>query len=151
MAEHRKNSLVPYLCAKGAADAIDFYKKAFGATEVWRMAGPEGKVMHADLKIGDVPFMISDEFPEHGAVSPQTLGGCPMVLTLTVDDADAAFEQAVAAGATAQRPVALQFYGHRTGYINDPFGYRWCITTVVEELTPEEMQARATKIFGGNQ
>ena len=151
MAEHNNNSLVPYLCAKGAADAIDFYKKAFGATEVWRMAGPDGKVMHADMKIGDLPFMISDEFPEHGAVSPHTLGGAAVMLALTVDDVDAIFAQAVAAGATVQKPVALQFYGHRTGYVLDPFGYRWGISTVVEKLTPEEMQARATKLFGGNQ
>ncbi len=103
------------------------------------------------MKIGDLPFMISDEFPEHGAVSPQTLGGAAVVLTLTVDDADATFAQAVAAGATVQRPVMLQFYGHRSGYIVDPFGYRWAISTVVEELTPDEMQARAAKLFGGHQ
>jgi PhnB protein len=136
------HTVTPYLIVNGAARALEFYKKAFGATELMRMPGPEGKVMHAEIKIGDSPIMLADEFPEMGARSPQALGGCPVSLMLYVDDVDARFNQAVAAGATVQRPVKDQFYGDRTGTLVDPFGHIWSIATHKEDVPPEEMQKR---------
>ena len=142
MEQTKVNKLTPYLCARNAAAAIEFYKKAFGAEQGWRMDSPEGKVMHADLRIGAAEFMISDEFPEYGALSPETAGGVPLNLHLIVADADAVFHQAVAAGAIVERPLENKFYGHRNGGIRDPFGFRWTIGTVLEELTPEQMDER---------
>ena len=142
------HTATPYLIIKDAASAIEFYKKAFGATELMRMADPSGKVMHAEIKIGDSPIMIADEFPEMGARSPQSLGGSPVNIYLYVEDVDALFSQAMAAGAKVLMPVKDQFYGDRSGGVTDPFGHVWYIATHKEDLTPDEIRQRAPAAFG---
>ena len=137
------HSVTPYLCVKGAAQAIEFYKKAFLATERMRIAQPDGRVGHAELQVGDSVIMLSDEFPEIGARSPQSLGGSPVGIHLYVEDADAIFSQAVAAGAKIKRPIADQFYGDRLGGVEDPFGHNWWISTHKEDLSPQEIERRA--------
>ena len=137
------HAVTPYLFIKGAAQALDFYKKAFGAKELMRMAQPDGRVGHAEIQIGDSHVMMADEFPEMGARSPKTIGGSAVMLHLYVEDVDAVFQQAVAAGATVERPVADQFYGDRAGGLEDPFGHRWYIATHKEDLSPEEIGKRA--------
>jgi len=137
------HSVTPYLCVKGAAQAIEFYKKAFLATERMRIAQPDGRVGHAELQVGDSVIMLSDEFPEIGARSPQSLGGSPVGIHLYVEDADAIFSQAVAAGAKIKRPIADQFYGDRLGGVEDPFGHTWWISTHKEDLSPQEIERRA--------
>ena len=136
------NNVTPYLVIKGAAAAIDFYKKAFGATELMRMPHPDGRIGHAELKFGDSHVMLADEFPEMNVVSPQTLGNSPVGLLLYVDDVDATFAKAVSLGATVNKPLADQFYGDRTGTVVDPFGHKWTIATHKEDVSPEEMQRR---------
>ena len=136
-------AVTPYLIVNDGARAIEFYKKAFGATELFRMAGPDGKIGHAEIKIGDSPIMLADEVPAMGHRSPHSLGGSPVSILLYVEDVDAVFDQAVAAGAKVARPVADQFYGDRTGGIEDPFGYRWFIATHKEDLTMDEVRRRA--------
>jgi PhnB protein len=133
----------PYLIVNDAAAAIEFYKKAFGATELMRMPKPNGKIGHAEIKIGDSPIMLADEAPEVGARSPRTIGGSPVSILLYVDDVDTTFTKAVNGGAKVQRPVADQFYGDRTGGVEDPFGHLWYIATHVEDVSPEEMKKRA--------
>src|SRR5689334_13015438 len=123
------HSVIPYLIVDGAAAAIDFYQTAFGAIEVMRMPGPDGKIGHAELKIGDSHIMLADEHPQMGAIGPKTVGGTPVKLMVYLEDVDAAVERAVAAGATITRPVADQFYGDRTGGIDDPFGHSWYVAT----------------------
>ena len=137
------HTATPYLIVEGAAQAIEFYKKAFGATELMRMAQPGGKIGHAEIKIGDSPIMLADESPDVGARSPQSIGGSPVSIMLYVEDVDRIFSQAVAAGAKVKRPVADQFYGDRTGGIEDPFGHLWYIATHKEDVSPEEMRKRA--------
>lgn len=137
------HTATPYLIAKNAAAAIDFYKRAFGATELFRMAGPDGKVGHAEIQIGDSHIMLADEVPGMGYLSPQSLGNTPVSLMLYVPDADRLFNQAVAAGATVQRPVENQFYGDRSGTLKDPFGHVWTIATHVEDVPPDELTRRA--------
>jgi PhnB protein len=137
------HTATPYLIVNGAAQAIEFYKKAFGATELMRMAQPGGKIGHAEIKIGDSPIMLADESPDVGARSPQSIGGSPVSIMLYVEDVDRIFSQAVAAGAKVKRPVADQFYGDRTGGIEDPFGHLWYIATHKEDVSPEEMRKRA--------
>ena len=137
------HSVTPYLIFNGASDAIAFYKKALGAKEIMRMDAPGGRVGHAELQIGDSRIMLADEHPELQALSPKTIGGSPVTLHLYVENVDAAVERAIAAGATLVRPVADQFYGDRTGGIEDPFGYRWFIATHKEDLTMEEIRRRA--------
>jgi len=137
------HSVTPYLIFSGASDAIAFYKKALGAEEVTRMDGPGGRIHHAEIRIGDSHIMLADEQPEIGAVSPKTIGGSPVSIHLYVEDVDAAVERAVAAGAKLVRPVADQFYGDRTGGVEDPFGYRWFIATHKEDLTMDEIRRRA--------
>src|SRR5690348_3667073 len=137
------HTATPYLIVKGAAAALDFYKKAFGATELFRMAGPDGKIGHAEIKIGDSPIMLADEVPAMGQRSPHSLGGSPVSILLYVEDVDAVFNQAVAAGANVARPVADQFYGDRTGGVTDPFGHAWYIATHKEDVSSEELQKRA--------
>ena len=132
----------PYLIVKGAADAIEFYKRAFGATEILRMADPQGRVGHAEIKIGDSLVMMADEHPEMGFVSPQSLGGCPVLFMINIPDVDAMAARAVAAGGRLTRPVENQFYGNRTGEITDPFGYRWYLSTHVEDVSEEEIARR---------
>jgi PhnB protein len=136
------HTVTPYLITKGAADALEFYKKAFGATELFRMAQPDGKIGHAEIKIGDSPIMLADEFPEMNYVGPQTLGGSPVSLMIYVDDVDAIFNQAITAGAQQQKAVEDKFYGDRIGSLVDPFGHVWHVATHKEDVTPEEMEKR---------
>jgi PhnB protein len=143
------HTATPYLIIKDAARAIEFYQQAFGATEVFRMAQPDGRIGHAEIKIGDSHIMLADEHPEINARSPQTLGGSPVSIMLYVEDVDAQVKQAVAAGAKLLRPVQDQFYGDRTGGVEDPFGYAWYIATHVENVTSDEMKRRAAAQHGG--
>jgi PhnB protein len=133
----------PYLIVKGAADAIEFYKRAFGATEMLRMADPQGRVGHAEIKIGDSVIMLADEHPAMGYRGPRALGGSSVSILLYLEDVDSVFERAVKAGAKALRPVANQFYGDRSGTLEDPFGHVWTIATHVEDVPPAELQRRA--------
>jgi PhnB protein len=135
--------VTPYLIVNGAADAIDFYKKIYGATEIMRMPGPDGKIGHAELKIGDSVIMLADENVEMGHKGPRTFGGSPVSLLLYVEDVDRVVKNAVGAGSKLVRPVADQFYGDRTGGIVDPFGHEWYVATHVEDVSPEEMKKRA--------
>jgi PhnB protein len=143
------NSVTPYLIVNGAARAIEFYKQAFGATVTVRMDGPDGRVGHAEIRIGDSHVMLADEHPEMGARSPQTIGGSPVSLLLYVEDVDATVSQAVEAGAKLTRPVKDQFYGDRTGGLEDPFGHAWYVATHVEDVAPEEMRKRAAAAHQG--
>jgi PhnB protein len=142
------HTVTPYLIIKGAADAIDFYKRAFGATELFRMDQPDGKIGHAEIKIGDSPIMLADESLEMGHRSPQSLGGSPISILLYVEDVDALFNQAVAAGAKIDRPLEDKFYGDRGGSLTDPFGHIWHIATHKEDVTPEEMEKRMAAAHG---
>jgi len=135
------HSVTPYLIIKGAADAIEFYKKAFGATELFRMAH-EGKVGHAELKIGDSPIMLADEHHAMGSVSPTTLGGTPVSLMIYVEDVDTIYNQAIKAGGAEVKALQDQFYGDRSGTLKDPFGHIWIVATHKEDVTPEEMDKR---------
>jgi PhnB protein len=137
------HSVTPYLILSSASEAIAFYKKALGAEEVLRLDGPGGRIHHAEIKIGDSCIMLADEHPEIQALSPKTIGGSPVSIHLYVEDVDAAVARAVAAGAKLIRPVADQFYGDRTGGIEDQFGYRWFVATHKEDLTVDEIQRRA--------
>ena len=143
------HSVTPYLVVQGAARAIEFYRQAFGATELFRIDAPGGKVGHAEIRIGDSPVMLADEFPDMGANSPAAFGGTPVSLMIYVPDVDARFAAAVAAGATVQRPLKDQFYGDRSGTVIDPFGHVWTIATHVEDVPPDEMQARAAAAMSG--
>ena len=133
----------PYLIVKGAAEAIDFYKRAFGATEMLRMADPQGRVGHAEIRIGDSVIMLADEHPAMGYRGPRSLGGSSVSILLYVEDVDKVFERAVKAGAKGQRPVMNQFYGDRSGTLEDPFGHIWTVATHVEDVPAEEMKRRA--------
>ena len=126
--------------SRGAANAIAFYKQAFGATELFRLAEPSGRVGHAEIKIGNSIIMLADEFPEMGVRGPQSLGGSPVSILLYVEDVDGRFGQAIAAGAKTLRPVKDQFYGDRSGTLEDPFGHVWTIATHQVDMTPQEMQ-----------
>ena len=136
------HTLTPHLVVKNAAKAIDYYKSAFGAKEMNRFAGPGGSIMHASIKIGDSHLFLNDEFPEMGALSPQSVGGTAVTLTLYVEDADAVFKKAVDAGAQIKMPIADQFWGDRYGCVADPFGHMWAIATRKEDLTSEQMAQR---------
>ncbi len=144
------HSVTPYLCCNDAAAAIEFYKKAFGATEVMRMDAPGGKVGHAELQIGDSRVMLADEAPELGFLSPKTVGGSPVMIHLYVDDVDMTANRAVAAGGKVTRPIADQFYGDRGGQVEDPFGHKWYVATHKEDLSPEEIGKRAAAMSGGS-
>lgn len=137
------HSVTPYLIIKRAADAIEFYKKALGATELMRMPQPDGRIGHAELKIGDSHVMLADEFPEKNIRGPKSLGGSPVTIHLYVEDVDAVAKRAVAAGAKELMPVTDQFYGDRAGKFEDPFGHLWYISTHKEDLSPEEIAKRA--------
>jgi len=145
------HTATPYLIIGGAGDAIEFYKKAFGATELFRFPTPDGKVGHAEIKIGDSPIMLADEFPEMGYKGPQSLGGSPVSIMIYVEDVDTIFNQAVAAGATVKEAVTDKFYGDRLGTVADPFGHVWHISTHKEDVSIEEMQKRAQAAHGGGQ
>jgi PhnB protein len=134
---------------KGAAAAIDYYRNAFGATELFRMEH-EGKVGHAEIKIGDSPIMLADEHPEMNAFSPKTVGGTPVSLMIYVEDVDSIFKRAIELGGTEMKPVQDQFYGDRSGTLTDPFGHVWTVATHMEDLTPEEIDSRAAAAHGGH-
>jgi PhnB protein len=134
---------IPYLMVQGAAAAIDYYKKAFGAKEVMRMAGPDGKIGHADLMIGGGHVMLADESSQVNLQGPKTIGGTPVSLCVYVDDVDAVVKRAIDAGGKIARPVADQFYGDRTGGLTDPFGHLWYFMTHIEDVSNEEMEKRA--------
>jgi PhnB protein len=135
--------VTPYLIVDGASAAIDFYSSVLGAVERMRMAGPDGKVGHAELGIGDSVIMLADEHLDMDVRGPRTVGGTPVTLHVYVEDADDAFERAVQAGAKSLRPVEDKFYGDRSGQFEDPFGHRWDVATHVEDVAPEEMSKRA--------
>lgn len=139
------HSITPYLCIKGATEAIDFYKKAFGAEEVMRIPGPNGKIGHAEIQIGNSRLMLADEYPEMDFRSPKTLGGSPISLMLYVEKVDAFVDQAKAAGAHLLNPVEDKFYGDRMGTLVDPFGHVWHVATHIEDVSVEEMKKRAEK------
>ncbi|HEU0087044.1 MAG TPA: VOC family protein [Pseudonocardiaceae bacterium] len=141
--------ITPYLCVDGAAAAIDFYKSVFGASERMRMPGPDGKIGHAELQLGDGVIMLADEYPEMGVRGPKSIGGTPVTINLYVEDVDAVFESAVRAGATSLRAVADQFYGDRSGQFEDPFGHRWSVASHVEDVSPEELARRAAEVSHG--
>ena len=142
-------SLMPFIVTRNAAQAIDFYSKSFGAVEAFRLTQPDGKIGHAELKIGDYTVMLADEYPDFGAVSPITLGGTPVTLHMYVTDVDAVFQTAIDHGATELRKVQDQFYGDRVGWLLDPFGHKWSIATRKEEVSPQEMQRRWTQAMEG--
>ncbi len=133
-------TVTPHLVCDGAAAAIEFYKKAFNAVEAARMQTPDGKIMHAMVRIGDSNVMLVDEFPDYGSVGPKKLNGSPVTLHVYVPDVDKTFAQAVAAGATVKMPLENQFWGDRYGVVIDPFGHNWSLATHVKDMTPEEMK-----------
>ncbi len=139
------HTVTPYLIVRGAADAIEFYKRAFNATELFRMPMPNGKIGHAEIRIGNSHVMLADEMPEMNIRAPESFGGTPVGMYLYVEDADAVFNRAVAAGAKVDRPLADQFYGDRNGAIIDPYGHKWSIATHKEDLSPEEVKERMAK------
>ncbi len=147
------HAVTPYLAVKGAAEAIEFYKKAFGAVELMRFAGPDGRVGHAEVKIGDSAVMLADEHPEMDHLGPKSRGGATAGFLIYVADVDARFAQAVAAGGKVRKAVQDQFYGDRSGTLEDPFGHVWTIATHKEDVPPEEMRRRAAeamkKMSGG--
>jgi len=143
------HSVTPYLICEGAADAIEYYKKAFGATELFRM-DHEGKVGHAELKIGDSPIMLADEYPQMGYRSPKALGGTPVSIMIYVEDVDTVYQRAIDAGATEVKPLQDQFYGDRSGTLTDPFGHVWTIATHKEDVTMEEMNRRMAAAHGAS-
>jgi PhnB protein len=137
------HSVTPYLRVKGAAKALEFYRKALGAEERFRMPMPDGKIGHAEIVVGNSIIMLADEFPEMNIKGPQTLGGTSVSLMVYVPDSDAAFKRAVDAGATVSRPLVDQFYGDRSGTVIDPFGHEWTLSTHKEDVPPAEMDKRA--------
>jgi len=142
------HSVTPHLICAGAADAIDFYKKAFNAIELSRLPGQSGKLLHGSIRIGDSTVMLSDEFPEMGGLGPKSLKGSPVTIHLYVEDVDAFAARAIAAGAKVTMPVADMFWGGRYGQFEDPFGHRWSIATHVRDVQPEDMQ-KAMSAMGG--
>ena len=141
------HEVYPYLRLRRAAEAIEFYKKAFGAEELFRLVEPGGRVGHAEVKIGATTLMLADEYPEMGIVGPEAIGGTTFAIHLHVDDADAWIERAVAAGAVVTRPAQDAFYGERSGAIRDPFGHEWLIGHQIEEMSTDEMQRRYSALF----
>jgi uncharacterized glyoxalase superfamily protein PhnB len=144
------HEVYPYLRVHNTAEAIAFYARAFGATELFRLAEPSGRIGHAEIKIGPATIMLSDEYPEHDIKGPRSLGGTSFSIHLHVEDVDAAFEQAVRAGAQVIRSLKDQFYGERSGTVRDPFGHEWLLGGHLETVTPDEMQRRYTAMFGGS-
>ena len=145
-----QHTVAPYLAVQNGVEALEFYKQAFGATEVYRLIMPDGRLGHAEIRLGDCPIMLSDEFPEYGGKAPPTLGGSPVSIHLYVEDVDAFVSRAVAAGAKEVKPVMDQFYGDRSGQLEDPFGHLWWVATHIEDVSPEEMQKRVNALFAAN-
>jgi PhnB protein len=141
------HSVTPYLIVNGAAKAIDFYKRAFGAVELMRMPGPDGRIGHAEIRIGDSAIMLADEHPAMGYRSPQSLGGAAVNLMVYVERVDDVFGRAIAGGAKELQAIKDQFYGDRSGTLQDPFGHTWTVATHVEDVPPEEMRRRAEKFM----
>lgn len=145
------HTVTPHLVCAGAAEALEFYKKAFSATEIGRMPGPGGKLMHAEIRIGDSRVMLADDFPDWGSNGPLALKGTPVFIHLYVNDADATWQQAVAAGAKPVMPMADMFWGDRYGQVEDPFGHRWSIATHKRDMTPAQMQEEMQKAMQQSQ
>jgi PhnB protein len=141
------HEVYPYLRVHSAAEAIEFYARAFGAAEIFRLTEPSGRIGHAEIKIGPATLMLSDEYPEHGIKGPRALGGTSFSIHLHVDNVDAMFEQAVRAGASVVRPLKDQFYGERSGTVRDPFGHEWLLGQHIESVSTEEMQRRYTELL----
>ena len=141
--------VIPYLSVEGASAAIDFYTRVFGARERMRLPAPDGKIGHAELEIGDSLIMLADVFPDMGGQTPQELGGTPVTVMVYLENVDAVFDRAIAAGATVEREVQDQFYGDRAGQFVDPFGHKWFVATHVEDVSPEDMERRAAAAMGG--
>lgn len=141
------HEVYPYLRVHSTAEAIDFYARAFGAKELFRLTEPNGRIGHAEIRIGPTTVMLSDEFPEHGIRGPRSLGGTTFSIHLHVDDVDDAFGRAMSAGAAVVRPLQDQFYGERSGTVRDPFGHEWLLGGQMETVTPEEMQQRYTALL----
>jgi PhnB protein len=141
------HTVTPYLAVKNAAKALDFYQRGFGATEIYRLTLPDGRVGHAEIRIGDSIVMLADEFPEYGGKAPETLGGSPVNIHLYVEDVDTFFKRAVAAGAREVKPVMDQFYGDRSGQLQDPAGHLWWVATHKEDVPPDEMHKRVQSMF----
>ena len=141
--------VTPYLAVDGAADAIEFYGKVLGTRERMRMPGPDGKIGHAELELGDSVIMLADEFPDMGHRGPKSLGGTPVTISVYVEDVDDAFRRAIEEGAKELRAVENQFYGDRSGQFEDPFGHRWNVSTRVEDIPPAEMEKRAAEAMSG--
>jgi PhnB protein len=140
--------VMPYLIVDGASEAIELYKTVLGATERMRMDGPDGRIGHAELQVGDAVIMLADENPSMGIEGPRSIGGTPVTIHVYVEDADATFERAIQGGAKSLRAVADQFYGDRSGQFEDPYGHRWNVATHVEDVPEEEMQRRAAELAG---
>ena len=145
------HSVTPHLMVNGGVAAIEFYKKAFGAVELFRFPAPGGKIGHAEIKIGDSPIMLADEFPDMGYLGPKSIGGSPVSLLIYVEDVDSVFNRAVEAGATAKEAVTDKFYGDRTGTVVDPFGHIWHVATHKEDVPMEEMEQRAKAAHPGGE
>ncbi len=139
----------PYLCVQGAAEAIEFYKKVFDATEIMRIGSPDSRIGHAEIKIGEGIVMLSDEHPEMGVLGPKTIGGTPVSNLVYVQDVDAKVKLAEELGSRILSPVQDQFYGDRSGKIEDPFGHVWMISTHTEDVPPEELDRRVKEMYGG--
>jgi len=144
------HTVTPYLIIEGAAAAIEFYKQAFGAKELFRFPAPEGKIGHAEIKIGDSPIMLADAYPDMGYNGPKSLGGSPVSLMIYVENVDTVFNQAVEAGATVKESVSHKFYGDRIGSLIDPFGHVWHVSTHKEDVSLEEMEKRAKAVSAGS-
>lgn len=145
------HSVTPYLIVRGGAAAIEYYTKAFGAKELFRFPAPDGKIGHAEIKIGDSPIMLADEYPDMGYNGPQTVGGSPVSLMIYVDDVDTVFNRAIESGGAVKEAVQDKFYGDRTGTLIDPFGHVWHVSTHKEDVSMEEMERRAKAAHGGGQ
>ena len=145
------HSVTPYLIVRGGAAAIEYYTKAFGAQELFRFPAPDGKIGHAEIKIGDSPIMLADEYPDMGYNGPQSVGGSPVSLMIYVEDVDTVFARAVEAGADIKEALQDKFYGDRMGTVTDPFGHVWHLATHKEDVSVEEMQRRAKAAHGGGQ
>jgi len=142
------HTVAPYPAIKNAVSALEFYKKAFGAKETYRLILPDGRLGHAEIRLGDSLVMLADEFPEFGGKAPESLGGSPVSIHLYVEDVDVFVKRAVAEGARLLKPVADQFYGDRSGQLEDPYGHLWWVATHKEDVAPEEMQKRVRALFG---
>jgi PhnB protein len=140
-------TVTPYLAVKNATRALEFYRNAFGAIEAYRLTLPDGRVGHAEIRLGDSVVMLADEFPEYGGKAPEAFGGSPVSIHLYVEDVDAVFKRALAAGAHERKPVMDQFYGDRSGQLEDPFGHLWWVATHKEDVAPGEMDKRVRSLF----